>query len=260
MSSGINAVMNSYFKYSQSNPKNVEAISKVFDFTGAVKSTRSMLESYRANTSKVKQLGKETADFLTGYTKSMNALNQSAGKLADGGAGKILYDQSGNVTADTVKNTVDAVRGLVDNYNSSLKTLSDNASRGPAVAAQKSLMQDNPALQDEMALAGVSVNEDGNLQLDEAALGKALSDEAPERREQLLDLIGERGGLAAEVRDAARVALRRPAQSLIANDLAEMQAIRNEDPIRTLEKSVRGGGAYAMNNNAAMGILMNMTA
>ena len=259
MIGGLDSVMNSYFKYSVTNPKNVEAISKVFDYTSSVKSTQSMLESYKANNSKVRQLSKESADFLTGYTKGMNELNQTAGKLTNGGVDKLLFDREGKVTEDTVKNTVSAVRDMVDSYNSNLKTLNDNADRGPGVTNQMARMVDDPAPKAGMDMVGVSVNKDGTLALDEEALTKALNDETPGQRELFRDIIGGSTGIAAGVQKDARAGLRQSAQSLIGNDLAEMQGIRQNDPIREFAQSLKGGGAYALNNNAAMGILMNMT-
>lgn len=251
---GIGSLLNSY--YSQAN--SVSSVSPLFDYKKAQKQTQSLLDSYKKNNNTVKTLKKESADFLSGYTKGLNEMNTAAGKLADGNIDKLLFDKDGNVTEETVKNTVDSAKNMVEQYNKNLKMLNDNADRGPGVTKQLARMADDPAPLAGMKMVGMSVNKDGSLALDEAVMAKALKDENKAQVKLLADIIGGGNGIASSVQRDARAGLNTPAQNLISNDLATMQSVRQDDPIRALSQSIKGGGAYAMNNNAAMGILMNM--
>lgn len=236
----------------------ISQMSQIFDFKAAQQQTQQLLNTYKTNNATVQSLKKDSADFLKQYTSGMNNLNSAAGKLTNGGMDKLLYNKEGNVTEDTVKNTVSAVRSMVEEYNSNLKTLNDNAERGEGVTRQMARMVDDPAPAASMKMVGVSVNKDGTLALDEEKLTEALSTENADQRKLVSDIIGGSTGIAAGVQKDARAGLNTSAQSLINNDLAEMQSIRSEDPIRSMAQSLRGAGAYALNNQAAMGILMNM--
>jgi len=108
-----------------------------------------------------------------------------------------------------------------------------------------------------MAMVGMKMNDDGTLALDIEKMTAALKSETPGDTDLFADIIGE---VADSVQKDARAGLNTSAGSLIGNDVAKMQSIRDNDPIRSFAQSMRGGGAYAFNNQAAVGILMNLTA
>ncbi len=261
MVSGISNYQNySYLMYSGS-VSGVSGVQRPGSYSSVAQTqAQSWLETFKSNNDKVETFTAESADFLKNYTTGMNELNSSASRLTNGGIADYLYDEQGAVTSETVANTVGAVQDMVDDYNSTLRLLNDNAERGTGVMDQMARMVDDPAPQASMELVGMSVNDDGTLALDAQALTSALSTENSAQLSLYEDILGGAYGVAAGVQDDARAGMNASASSLINQDIAQMQSIRNDDPIRSYAQSLRGGGAYALNNNAAVGIMMNMMA
>ncbi|MDL2327032.1 hypothetical protein LJC64_00010 [Ruminococcaceae bacterium OttesenSCG-928-A11] len=255
MAISLDSYLNNY--RAASSVSQMKLMSQMLD---AQKTAQSFADTHKKNTATVNTMKKESAAFLSQYTTGMSQLSAAANKLAGGGISKMLNNWEGNVTESAVKNTVGAVKDMVASYNSNLKLLNDNADRGPGVMTQMARMVTDPAPQEEMAQVGISVNEDGTLALDEEKLTAALKTEDADQRRRYEDIIGGYGGVADNIRQDARAGLDTPVQKLVSSDVTKMQTIREEDPIRSYFKSIRSGGAYALNNNAAMGIMMNMLA
>lgn len=253
--SGIDTMMN-YYSMASGGVSSLS--SQTYDYKSLQKQTQSLIDTYKKSNTSVKSLTSDSADFLKTYTSSMNTLNSSAAKLTNGGINKTLYNDEGQVTDATVKDTMSLMKDMVADYNSTLKMLGGNEDRGRGVTKQIARMTDSPAARQGMEMVGVSMNKDGTLALDEAKLTSALKSENPLQVRLAADIIGGSNGIAAGVQRDARAGLNTSANSLIGNDIAKMQSARDNDPIRTFAQSLRGGGAYALNNSAAMGIMMNM--
>ena len=253
----MDSLLNSVYSMRNST---VSPVKPVFDYKAAQQQTKALIDGYKENTARVQTLKAESAAFLDEYTKGMNAMNAAAGALTGGGADKLLYGAGGEVTEDTVKATVDAVQKMADQYNENLKMLNDNAGRGAGVVKQIARMADDPAAESAMKMVGMAVNKDGTLALDTAKMTETLKTADANQRSLLADLIGGTSGIAAGVQRDARAGLNTSAGSLIGNDVARLQEIQQEDPIRQFAQSMRGYGAYGMNNMAAVGVLMNLTA
>lgn len=236
----------------------VAPASPVFDYKAAQQQAQATVDSFRNNNKQVQLLKEDAADFLKQYTNEMNDLNKTASNLTGGNLDKLLFDKDGKVTDKTVKDTTDAVQKMVDSYNDSLKMLNKNASRGTGVTNQIGRMADNPTSLEGMKMVGVSVNKDGTLALDKTKMAEALKTETPGQQKLVRDIIGGSSGLAAGVEKDARAGLRTPAGNLINNDLATMQSIKKDDPLRNLAMYSRNGGAFGMNNMMAAGALLNM--
>ncbi len=239
---------------SQSN-----ALSQIYDYKSAQDTLKSLLNPQKKNSATLSALKKDTSDFLTQYTSTMNNLQTSAAKLTNGGIDKILFDSEGNTSEESIKNTVSAVKDMVGEYNKTLDFLNSNAERGVGVETQIARMAADPAARQKLDAAGISVNKDGTLSLNETKLTSALSDKNPLQVKLVADAVGDWNGIAGGIAKDAQAGLNTPAAKLINNDIAEMQDIQNNDPVRQMYTAMRGGGAYYFNNMAA-GMMMNMLA
>lgn len=254
---GINSLMNSY-NLSAASTRQMPAVSKIFDYQSSQKNVKSMLDSYKKNTDTVKGLKKDTADFLTQYTKDMTQMNSAASKLTNGGIESMLFDKEGNVTDATIKKTVDATQDMVDSYNKSLKMLEKNRTRGVGIQEQESRMMELPAAREKMAALGISQEKDGTLKLDTEKLTKAFKDPNKLQVKLFSEMLGGPVGVAAGIQKDAQAGMNVSASRLVHQDLAKMQELRASNPIHEMYQGFKAGGAYAMNNQAAAGMLMNM--
>lgn len=266
---GLQAMLNAQYANSRgslqmaqaaSSLGNVSATTSIFDLKQAQKSTQAMLDTFRANNERVGALKEESADFLKQYTGRMNEMNSTAGKLANGGLSNLMQNaaDNGQTTEAAAQAATSAVRNMVDSYNSTRQMLADNADRSPGVEQRLADMGDWMTSDEQMKAAGITMNEDGSLALDEERLTAALRAEDSEARQMALDAIEGKAGMAQAVQANAKEGLSTSAGKLVANDMMEAQRIQDADPIRSFAQSLRGGSAYALNNTAAMGILMNM--
>lgn len=260
--SGINNLLNSY--YSGTNSLNgMSSTADLFDYKSAQKDVASLLDSYKQQSSStsVSSLKKSTSDFLTQYTSGMNGMNKAASVFTNGGVNDLLYDKEGNVTDETVKKTVDATKSMLKEYNNTIALLDKNADRGQGVTKQLARMVSDPAAKEKLDALGVSVGKDGTLSLDEEKLTSALKDENPLQVKLMADFLGGSTGLAAGIQKDARAGLNASSSSLVGNDIATIQKTQDEsNPFREMYTSMRGGGAYGLNNNAAVGMMLNMFA
>lgn len=236
--------------------------SSYFDPTSAANTAKQqaqeLLNSLKGNQTEVKSLKAETSKYLDTYILNMKTMDQSANALRNGGIDKLLYDTEGNVTDETVGKTVDAVQKMVDNYNSTLKHLNDNADRGPGTVKQLGRMVTDPAPAKSMEMVGITVNKDGTLALDKEVMTKALKDENPLQVNLFKDIIGGYGGIADGVHLDAMFGQNMQAKDLIQNDLANIQSSQNAaNPFKEMYQSMKGS-AYLLNNQAVTGMLMNM--
>ncbi len=261
MAIGIDSYLNSYLSpYSMGSGSS--SVSSVFDYAGVKKNAeaeaKALMDAYKSNKASTSALKKDTAKFLDDYTKSMKSLEQSANNIRLGNLDKTLYDKDGKVTDTTIKNTVDATQKFVDQYNSTLKLLNDNADRGPGVMKQLSRMVQDPAPAAGMALVGVTVNKDGSLALDKEKMTKAFKEAGPENQKLYRDILGGFGGISENTYKNTQYGLNTSARNLVMNDLANIKTVQNENPFREMYDSFRGN-AYGMNSMAA-GAMMNLLA
>lgn len=97
------------------------------------------------------------------YTSESNTVNVGGYKL------QANLKKTGEATIDTGadnEKTADAIGDLVESYNSALKLLNDNASRGKGVLQQMRRMVQPPVSEKTMAQVGVIANKDGTLNFD----------------------------------------------------------------------------------------------
>lgn len=256
MVGGVNSAMQDYF--SLVNTGGVQAASKLYGYSVSNRQGQAMVQAFRQSNDRITALGEGTADFLKQYTAGLNDTAKAARAVAENDFAAMARDDAGNVAAKTVDKSVDAVRGMVDSYNASLQTLRDNAGRGSGVQDVQTRMTGGVQVSTELEEMGLSVNEDGTLALDEERLAETLRTADDEQLARLDELMRGEDGLAGTIRQSAKEALKQPAGRLVENDLAKMQSAQAEDPVRNYAMGQRGGGAYAMNNNAALGMMMNM--
>ncbi len=234
----------------------VREMAQVRDFSAAQRQTQSIVQSFEKNNEAVRSLQAESNSFLNTYSAGMNNQNQAASRLTGEGVDAMLQaDEDGNVSRENVQKTVTAVRDMVTQYNDNLRLLNDNAERGPGVNAQMARMVQDPAPAESLAQAGVTVNDDGTLSLNEEALAEGLS--SAETREATA--AGVRS-LAEGVQEDAEAALETSSSELVRNDVSRAQTIREEDPLRQMARDIRGMGGAALNNYffAMSGSMMNM--
>lgn len=264
MATGIDSYLNAYLSpYLMSYPTSgTSSSSSVFDYQSAQKSANeqaaALLNTYNSNQESVKTLKADTAKYLDSYALAMKSMGQSADKLRNDNLDKLLYDkQTGEVTDESVANTVKAVQTMVDEYNNTLKLLNDNADRGAGTVKQLGRMVTDPAPEASMAMVGVSVNKDGTLELDAEKMTEALKTTDANQLALYKDIIGGYGGIADGVHMDAMFGSNMSSRDLIMNDLANIQATQKENPFREMYESIRGN-VYTLTNQAVTGMLMNL--
>ncbi len=234
--------------------------SSVFDFAQAQRTASEdalkLQNEYTQNKESVSTLTKDTAHFLDSYTKSLSELSQSANSLRLDNLDETLYDSSGQITEESIQNTVNATQSFVDQYNSTLKLLNDNAERGPGVMKQLARMVQDPAPAESMALIGLSVNDDGTLHLDQEAMTTAFEDAGAGSQDLYRDILGGFSGVADTTYKYAQYGLNTSARDLVANDLVNIKSVEDENPFKEMYSDFRSS-AYSLNNMAA-GLMMNL--
>ena len=261
MATGIDAYLTSYLSpYSWTSGASSSS-STSFDYSSALSSSKQkandLLAAYNSSKANSASLQKDTATFLDNYTKNLKTLEQSASSIRGANLDKLLYDSSGSITDKTIKSTVDATQKFVDQYNSTLKYLNDNAERGPGTMKQLGRMVQDPAPASSMAMIGLSVNKDGTLALDQDKMTAAFKDAGASNQRLFRDILGGYGGVADSTMKNAQYGLNTSARDLITNDLATIKTAQKENPFREMYDTFRGGGAYYMNNQA-VGVMMNL--
>lgn len=257
MAVNLDSYINNYFNpYSQAG-----GVSSTPDLgalqSNSKKQAAELLASYEANKTTTTTLKKDTSSYLDKYVLSMKTMDQNTGKLRNGGLDKILYDKDGNVTDASVEETVKATQSMVNSYNSTLKLLNDNAERGAGTVKQLARMVTDPAPAKSMEMVGITVKKDGTLELDAAKLTEALKTTDKNQLSLYKDILGGYGGVADGIHKDALYGTNMSAKELVGNDLANIQAKRQENPFSAMYSSIKGN-VYTLNNQAVTGMMMNM--
>jgi hypothetical protein len=225
----------------------------------ATQSVTDMYTSYQKNAAEKAVLQQQSSSFVSNYTSSMSSLDSAALKLTNGGMSRMLYDSSGEVTDKTVETTVSAVKDFVEQYNSTLKLLNDNADRGSGVKKQLARMVTvDPASPASMEKVGLTVNDDGTLKLDAEKLTSALKDGEPYQRNLLTDILGGQNGIADKVHVKTIYGKNLSTYQLVGNDVSKVKDLQKENPFYEMYQQIKGH-AYALNNMGYTGMFLNTT-
>lgn len=259
MAIGIDSYLNAYLSPYAMNAGGTGSVFNYQSVQGTARQQASeLLNSYKTNKASVTSLKKDTAQYLDKYTLSMKTLDQSADKVRLENLDKLLVDKDGQVTDETVEKTVKAYQDMVDNYNSTIKLLNDNADRGPGTMKQLARMVTDPAPSEGMEMVGITVNKDGTLALDAEKMAEALKTENSGQLKLYKDIMGGWGGISDNVQKRAMFGENTSARELIMNDLSNIKSVQNENPFREMYDSFRGN-VFALNNQAVAGMLLNMS-
>lgn len=200
------------------------------------------------------------------FTSSSNTVNVGSYKVF------ATLKETGKATVTVgadVEKTTAKVQDLVDSFNSTLKLLNDNSSRGMGVLKQTKRMVSPPASVDSLKLAGITINKDGSLKLNQAEFKDAMN----KNPSLIKDIISGSHGLAEGVYSDARAGLQASSASLVSSDLAKAQQQQTGFP----QAGAQGGisdsareqfammstynksGVYNMLNFYAVGSMMNFS-
>ena len=231
-----------------------------FDYRAAQKQTQAYIDQYKQAQNTVTQLKKDSASFLDSYQQSLKLLDKTASAVQGQNFDKLLYGSAGRPagadaapTQENIDKTAEAVQKMADQFNSTLKTMNDNAKRGPGVERQIARMVSSPVSERSMAQVGITVNKDGTLKVDSDKLKTALKENTSVAR----DVIGGSFGIARGVQMDAQTGLRQAPSTLIARDLASMKQQQMDDSLTQMGMYSKSG-AYNMANLNSVGVLMNM--
>lgn len=268
MSVNIDSYLSSYlspYAYTGGTNTSSSSASSVFDLdfsnVKTKKEAQALIDSLNTGkkSSTTTALKQETAHYLDRYSLSMKTLGQSVDNLRGENLDKLLYDKEGKVTDETVKKTVTAFKDMVENYNGSIKLLNDNADRGSGTMKQLARMVDDPMHKDKMAMLGLSVGSDGTLKIDEEKLSAVLKTENADSLKFYKDLIGGVGGLADNIHRDVVAGSNTSARDLVNYDLASISSQSSNSTFGEMYDVIRGS-AFLLNNQAAVGMMMNMMA
>lgn len=262
MVGGIYGSYNASAMYGMQNYLSQQASSvNNFDYRAAQKQTQAYIDQYKQNQNTVTQLKKDSANFLDSYQQSLKLLDKTANAVQGQNFDTLLYGKTGRPAAGTnatptqenIDQTAAAVQKMADQFNSTLKTMNDNAKRGPGVERQISRMVSSPVSERSMAQVGITVNKDGTLKVDSDKLKTALKENTSVAR----DVIGGNFGIARGVQMDAQTGLRQTPSTLIARDLASMKQQQMDSSLTQMGMYSKSG-AYIMANLNSVGVLMNM--
>lgn len=158
----------------------------------------------------------------------------------------------------TVKADVDsdkiatALGDLVSSYNSSLKLLNDNYDRGTGVDKQLRNLVAGLGSEQSLKQLGITVNKDATLKFDKDVFAKNMKDNPSLTK----SLISGPGGIADKAFNKGSAGMNMRSSSLINGDLMGAQAESITNPMNAFSSYSRSG-AYAMNNYAAVGMMLN---
>lgn len=264
MSVNIDSYLSSYLSpYVYTGGSSSSSASSVFDLDFSNVKTKqqaqALIDSLNTTKTSTSALKKETAAYLDRYSLAMKTLGQSVNNIRGENLDKLLYNGDGNVTDETVSKTVDAFKDMVENYNSTVKLLNDNADRGSGTLKQLARMVNDPMHKDSMALIGVSVNGDGTLAVDANKMAKVLKTENPDSLKFYKDLFGGWNGLADNIQRDVVAGSNTSARDLVNYDLANISSQSSNSSFGGMYDVIRGS-AYLLNNQAAVGMMMNMLA
>ena len=145
-----------------------------------------------------------------------------------------------------------ALSDLVGSYNSSLKLLNDNYDRGTGVDKQLRNLVAGLGSEQSLKQLGITVNKDATLSFDKDAFAKNMKENPSLTR----SLISGPGGIADRAFSKGSTGMNVSSSSLINGDLASAQEESITNPMNAFSSYSRSG-AYAMNNYAAVGMMLN---
>ncbi len=145
-----------------------------------------------------------------------------------------------------------ALSDLVGSYNSSLKLLNDNYDRGTGVDRQLRNLVAGLGSEESLKQLGITVNKDATLKFDKDVFAKNMKDNPSLTK----SLISGPGGIADRAFNKGSSGMNVQSSSLINGDLMDAQADSITNPMNAFGSYSRSG-AYAMNNYAAVGMMLN---
>lgn len=145
-----------------------------------------------------------------------------------------------------------ALSDLVNSYNSSLKLLNDNYDRGTGVDKQLRNLVAGLGSEQSLEQLGITVNKDATLKFDKDVFAKNMKDNPSLTK----SLISGPGGIADKAFNKGSAGMNTRSISLINGDLMGAQAESITNPMNAFSSYSRSG-AYAMNNYAAVGMMLN---
>lgn len=145
-----------------------------------------------------------------------------------------------------------ALSDLVGSYNSSLKLLNDNYDRGTGVDRQLRNLVAGLGSEESLKQLGITVNKDATLKFDKDVFAKNMKDNPSLTK----SLISGPGGIADRAFNKGSSGMNVQSSSLINGDLMGAQADSITNPMNAFG-SYSKSGAYAMNNYAAVGMMLN---
>ncbi len=145
-----------------------------------------------------------------------------------------------------------ALSDLVGSYNSSLKLLNDNYDRGTGVDRQLRNLVAGLGSEESLKQLGITVNKDATLKFDKDVFAKNMKDNPSLTK----SLISGPGGIADRAFNKGSSGMNVQSSSLINGDLMGAQADSITNPMNAFGSYSRSG-AYAMNNYAAVGMMLN---
>lgn len=145
-----------------------------------------------------------------------------------------------------------ALSDLVGSYNSSLKLLNDNYDRGTGVDRQLRNLVQGLGSEQSLKQLGITVNKDATLKFDKDTFMKNM-DKNPSLTKSILS---GPGGIADRAFNKGSAGLNMRSSTLIDGDLAGAQNEYITNPLNAFGSYSRSG-AYAMNNYAAVGMMLN---
>lgn len=145
-----------------------------------------------------------------------------------------------------------AVGDLVSSYNSSLKLLNDNYDRGTGVERQLRSLVEGLGSEQSLKQLGITVNKDATLKFDKDTFMKNM-----EKNPSLTkDILSGPGGIADRAFNKAGGGLNMRSSTLLDGDLTSAQNEYITNPLNAFGSYAKTG-AYAMNNYAAVGMMLN---
>ncbi|MEG1874161.1 MAG: flagellar filament capping protein FliD [Angelakisella sp.] len=229
-----------------------------FDYKAAQRDTQKLVDQYKAGQNTVKQMKKDTAQFLDDYTGSMKKLGSAADKLTNGKMDALLYGKGGTVggvpTQENIDKTAAAVGDMVKQYNDSLTLLNKNSGRGTGVDKQLNRMAQSPVSKRSMEELGITTQKDGTLALNADKLKAALKESPATAR----DVLGGSFGIAQNISRSSTYGMSQSPAALVGKDIAKMQKQQTDSNPFAQMSTYSKSGAYNTMNMNSVGVLMNM--
>lgn len=145
-----------------------------------------------------------------------------------------------------------SVENLVKSYNSTLKLLNDNYSRGNGVERQLRNFVRGIGTEEAMEKLGITVKKDATLSFDKEVFAENLKKDP----KFTMDLISGTNGIANQAFSKAQSAVNSSAGSLINGDLSTAQSEEITNPYNVFSLYSKSG-VYNMTNYYATGYMLN---